>query len=97
MNPEPVADFFDALAIGDGEEVVHEIADAVAAWKGSGALRRELLAALAGIDGVIVLEQLGMPLVGERPVKAVPAVKAPGQGPVRERAGGGGLGGRPDP
>ena len=34
FNPEPVADFFDAFAVGDGEDVVHEIADAVLAWKG---------------------------------------------------------------
>jgi radical SAM family uncharacterized protein/radical SAM-linked protein len=54
MNPEPVADFFDALAVGEGEEVVHEISDAVARWKGSGAPRAELLRALARIDGVYV-------------------------------------------
>ncbi len=34
-NPEPVADFFDCFAVGDGEDVVHEIADAVLAWKGT--------------------------------------------------------------
>src|SRR4051812_4483825 len=32
-NPEPVADFFDAFVVGEGEEVVHEISDAVAGWK----------------------------------------------------------------
>ena len=53
-NPEPVAEFFDALAVGDGEEVVLEIADAVAAWRGSGAAREELHRALAGIPGVYV-------------------------------------------
>ncbi len=53
-NPEPVADFLDAVAVGDGEEVVHEIADAVAAWKGSGASRDELHRALARIPGVYV-------------------------------------------
>src|SRR5574342_830996 len=53
-NPEPIADFFDAFAVGDGEEVVHEIADAVAAWKGSGASRDELHRALARIPGVYV-------------------------------------------
>ena len=26
-NPEPVADFFDAFVVGEGEEVVHEISD----------------------------------------------------------------------
>jgi radical SAM family uncharacterized protein/radical SAM-linked protein len=54
MNPEPVADFFDAFAVGEGEEVVHEISDAVSAWKGSGASRKDLLRALARIDGVYV-------------------------------------------
>jgi radical SAM superfamily enzyme YgiQ (UPF0313 family) len=54
MNPEPVADFFDALVVGEGEEVVHEIADAVAAWKRSGAPRAALLAALARVEGVYV-------------------------------------------
>ncbi len=53
-NPEPVADFFDAFVVGEGEEVVHEISDAVAAWKRSGAPRQDLLWILAEIAGVYV-------------------------------------------
>src|SRR4051812_14156010 len=53
-NPEPVADFFDAFVIGEGEEVVHEITDAVAAWKRTNAPREELLWLLAEIPGVYV-------------------------------------------
>ncbi|HEY4885237.1 MAG TPA: TIGR03960 family B12-binding radical SAM protein [Myxococcales bacterium] len=53
-NPEPVADFFDAFVIGEGEEVVHEISDAVAWWKRSGAPREDLLWLLAEIPGVYV-------------------------------------------
>src|SRR5438094_228722 len=53
-NPEPVADFFDAFVIGEGEEVVHEISDAVASWKASGAPRADLLWLLAEIPGVYV-------------------------------------------
>src|SRR3954470_14588537 len=53
-NPEPVADFFDAFVIGEGEEVVHEISDAVASWKASGAPRKHLLWLLAEIPGVYV-------------------------------------------
>ncbi|HEY5677600.1 MAG TPA: TIGR03960 family B12-binding radical SAM protein, partial [Myxococcales bacterium] len=53
-NPEPVADFFDAFVIGEGEEVVHEISDAVASWKASGAPRKDLLWLLAEIPGVYV-------------------------------------------
>ncbi|HEY2029358.1 MAG TPA: TIGR03960 family B12-binding radical SAM protein [Myxococcales bacterium] len=53
-NPEPVADFFDAFVVGEGEEVVHEITDAVAQWKAAGAPRADLLWLLAEIPGVYV-------------------------------------------
>jgi radical SAM family uncharacterized protein/radical SAM-linked protein len=53
-NPEPVAEFFDALVVGEGEEVVHELSDAVLAWKASGAPRQDLLWLLAEIPGVYV-------------------------------------------
>jgi radical SAM family uncharacterized protein/radical SAM-linked protein len=53
-NPEPVADFFDAFVVGEGEEVVHEISDAVAHWKRSKATREDLLWLLAEIPGVYV-------------------------------------------
>ncbi|MBI4374701.1 MAG: B12-binding domain-containing radical SAM protein, partial [Deltaproteobacteria bacterium] len=32
-NPEPVADFFDAILIGDGEEAILEICEVVKFWK----------------------------------------------------------------
>ncbi|MBU1701333.1 MAG: TIGR03960 family B12-binding radical SAM protein [Candidatus Eisenbacteria bacterium] len=51
-NPEPLADFFDAILIGDGEEVVHAISDGVIATKG--APRAERLLALAQIEGIYV-------------------------------------------
>jgi radical SAM family uncharacterized protein/radical SAM-linked protein len=53
-NPEPVADFFDAFVVGEGEAVVHEVADAVAAWKDARGSRAELHRALARIPGVYV-------------------------------------------
>jgi len=55
-NPEPVADFFDCFAVGEGEEVALEIADAVreSGFRRGGATRRELLLALARIPGVYV-------------------------------------------
>ena len=55
-DPEPVADFFDAFALGDGEEVALEIADCVRAsgFRRGGATRRELLERLARIPGVYV-------------------------------------------
>ena len=56
FNPEPVADFFDCFAVGDGEEVALEIADAVAksGFRRGGASRRELLERLSQIPGVYV-------------------------------------------
>jgi radical SAM family uncharacterized protein/radical SAM-linked protein len=55
-NPEPVADFFDCFAVGEGEEVALEIADAVreSGFRRGGATRRELLERLARIPGVYV-------------------------------------------
>jgi len=53
-NPEPVADFFDAIVVGEGEEVVHEISDAVSQWKRGSAPRADLLWLLAEIPGVYV-------------------------------------------
>ena len=55
-NPEPVADFFDCFAVGEGEEVALEIADAVAqsGFRRGGASRREVLERLARIPGVYV-------------------------------------------
>lgn len=52
FNPEPIADFVDLVALGDGEEVVGEITDVL---KGSrGLSRRETLERLAGVPGVYV-------------------------------------------
>jgi len=54
-NPEPLADFFDAFLLGDGEEAVLEIADVVRRWKEQGEGRRqELLSALREVPGVYV-------------------------------------------
>ncbi len=56
FNPEPIADFIDVAAIGDGEEVVGDITDVVRDWKASGCPggRRELLLRLAATEGCYV-------------------------------------------
>jgi radical SAM family uncharacterized protein len=53
-NPEPVAEFFDAFAVGDGEVILPTFLDAIKAAKATGASRRELLRALARLPGVYV-------------------------------------------
>ena len=56
-NPEPLADFVDAFVLGDGEEVVGEMTDVLAPWLArplDERDRRDVLVALAGVDGVYV-------------------------------------------
>ena len=54
-NPEPVADFFDAIVVGDGETVVVKLAEAWISWKSSGSSdRQELLRIWSEIDGVYI-------------------------------------------
>jgi len=54
MNPEPIAEFVDAVVIGDGEDAVVDITAAVKQWRSGGGTRHELMTALARIDGVYV-------------------------------------------
>jgi len=54
-NPEPLADYVDAAVLGDGEEVVGEITEVMAAWKtAGGGPRGDLHRRLAMVAGVYV-------------------------------------------
>ena len=53
-NPEPLADIIDFFMIGDGEDVLIEVSEAMIANKKAGGTKAELLKVLAGIDGVYV-------------------------------------------
>ncbi len=53
-NPEPVAPFFDAIVIGEGEEAILEIASVVQAWRETGGSRLELYQSLEILEGVYV-------------------------------------------
>lgn len=54
-NPEPVAELFDAMVLGDGEEVVLKMADAWMAWKETdNPGKTDLLERWAQISGVYV-------------------------------------------
>ncbi len=55
FNPEPLADFVDAVVLGEGEEVVGEITAVVGAWiRGGRADRHAVLRDLAQVPGVYV-------------------------------------------
>jgi len=73
-NPEPVADFFDVFAIGDGEVLLPRLLDAVRDARAAGLQRAEVLRKLAEQDGFYVPSLY----------RWVPA-GAPGQGGRHER------------
>ncbi|MSQ47773.1 MAG: TIGR03960 family B12-binding radical SAM protein [Deltaproteobacteria bacterium] len=52
FHPEPVADFFDAFLLGDGEEAIFDICDVYLAWDKKD--RKVLLKALSRIPGIYV-------------------------------------------
>lgn len=54
FNPEPIAEFIDLFLLGDAEEAILEICDAVARWKASGSQREALLEAWTKIEGCYV-------------------------------------------
>ena len=58
MNPEPMHAFIDAFVIGEGEEVIHDIINAIKKWKVESPLstlhREDVLRDLAKIPGVYV-------------------------------------------
>ncbi|TFH35024.1 MAG: B12-binding domain-containing radical SAM protein, partial [Anaerolineales bacterium] len=54
LNPEPMAPFIDAFVIGEGEDVMLEIARTYQGWKDSGEDRQALLRSLASLWGVYV-------------------------------------------
>jgi radical SAM family uncharacterized protein/radical SAM-linked protein len=53
-NPEPYADFFDFIALGDGEELLPEIGLVLEEGKAAGLSRTSLLLDLAQVPGVYV-------------------------------------------
>jgi len=67
FNPAPMSAFIDAFVIGEGEEVVREIAEAVMAVRARGGNRREQLETLAAIYGVYVPDiHTGTQRIGKR-------------------------------
>lgn len=69
-NPEPYADFFDFIALGDGEELLPEIGLVLEEGKSAGLSREELLLDLAQVPGVYVPQFYNMGTDGSvRPIR----------------------------
>lgn len=54
FNPEPFADFFDALLVGDGEDAVLEICETVRGAKRGNASKAQMLGLLSRIEGMYI-------------------------------------------
>jgi radical SAM family uncharacterized protein/radical SAM-linked protein len=54
FSPEPMAEFIDAFIVGDGEEVIHAVLDAVRDARRAGWARARLLRHLSCVPGVYV-------------------------------------------
>ncbi len=79
VNPEPLAEFFDAFLVGEGEEALLEIAEAVALPDRAAALER-----LSEIEGVYVPSRYDHLPEGEGPIgRVVPHSGAPASIPWR--------------
>lgn len=81
FNPEPVADFFDAILLGDGEEAIVHIASLLRIAKENNEKRAITLEKLAGVEGVYV-PAFFRPLYHRGRFQAMEAL-LPGHGPVR--------------
>ena len=76
FNPEPLADFFDAFVIGDGEEVMLEISDCVIRAKREGVSKKDLLYSLSRIEGVYIPSLFEVCYEGNGTVKdIIPLIK----------------------
>jgi radical SAM family uncharacterized protein len=76
FNPEPVADFFDAVLIGEGEAAVVELVNAHRRSKEGGETRAQALRALAQVPGVYV-PSLYEPATATSPARVVDGEAAP--------------------
>ncbi len=54
FNIEPIAEIFDAVLLGDGEESIVEVAQAIRAGREAGLARAEIVASLAEVAGTYV-------------------------------------------
>lgn len=83
-NPEPLAPFFDAVLLGDGEDAVLDVARAVLESKKTGEDKAGLLLRLSAIEGVYIPSFFEPQYAPDRTLSAVTPLK-PGYTSVRRR------------
>ena len=72
LEPEPMAPFIDAFALGEGEDIVLDLADCLRRWKAAGGgPRKELLRRLARIEGMYVPSLYDVTYNDDRTVRSI--------------------------
>jgi radical SAM family uncharacterized protein len=84
-NPEPMADFVDAFALGDGEELILDITEAVRQSKERGETREAQLRRLAQIPGLYVPRFYRVAYRPDGTIAEVQATVTEARLPVRKR------------
>jgi len=84
-NPEPIADFLDAILIGEGEEAIGEIVDTQKDAKANRLSRLELLENLARIPGVYVPSFYRVSYLPDGKIKEVEPTNPAASYPVKKR------------
>lgn len=74
-NPEPVADFFDIICIGEGEELLPELMELYRDYKMAGRTKGEFLLAAAKIRGIYVPSFYGVKYDDEKIVSFEPVTR----------------------
>jgi radical SAM family uncharacterized protein/radical SAM-linked protein len=85
FHPEPMAEFFDAILIGEGEEAILEIADTILRWKEARGDKAALLRELSRVPGVYVPSFYTVRYNPDNTVAEITPL-APGGGRVKKRA-----------
>jgi len=85
FNPEPMAEFFDAMVIGEGEEVIVEIVEAFKKWRKAKRRRGCLVDMLTAIAGVYVPSKFEVKYSPHGPIQKIIPLK-PEYNRVRKRA-----------
>jgi radical SAM family uncharacterized protein len=84
-NPEPMADFIDVFVIGEGEEIILEVVQAVRDWRADDQPRPELLRRLARLGGVYVPSLYGVKYLDDGTLASVEVLDAQAALPVVKR------------
>ncbi len=84
LNPEPIADFFDAFFVGEGEEMIPELLAQFVAARDAGTGREGVLEAIAEVGGAYRPDRYAVAYAADGTIASV-SYRGPGSGAVTRR------------